>query len=73
MTHLFLKMLMNENLATEINVLHERAEKLLLDWLENPPTDKRQKQALQLLAEASQNLHASVINLGLYDSVDTTK
>lgn len=66
-------MLMNENLATEINNLHERTEKLLLDWLENPPTDKRQKQALQLLAEASQNLHASVINLGLYDSVDTTK
>ncbi|PPD28942.1 MAG: hypothetical protein CTY19_18115 [Methylomonas sp.] len=66
-------MLMNENLASEINSLHERAEKLLLDWLETPPTDKRQKQALQLLAEASQNLHASVINLGLYDSVDTTK
>jgi hypothetical protein len=64
---------MNENLASEINSLHERAEKLLLDWLETPPTDKRQKQALQLLAEASQNLHASVINLGLYDSVDTTK
>ncbi|MCK9605567.1 MAG: hypothetical protein M0R33_03840 [Methylomonas sp.] len=64
---------MNENLTADIKNLRDKAQQLLLEWLESPPTDQRQKQAMHLLAEASQYLHAACVNLGLTDDSDQVK
>jgi hypothetical protein len=58
-----------DKIAEDIRRLHEDGQKLLLDWLERPPKDRRQKQAFELLSEAVQLLRASSINLG-FDEVD---
>jgi hypothetical protein len=62
-------MQMNQ-ITDEIKILHDNANKLLLNWLEHPPIDRRQKQAFGLLAEAVQLLHAATINLGIVDVED---
>ncbi len=49
----------------EVLALTELAEYVLLAWLEIPPTERRDKQALDLLADAAQGLYAACINLGL--------
>ena len=51
--------------AQALKQLHNDANRLLLDWLEHPPQDRRHMQAFQLLAEAAQLLNAAAINLGL--------
>jgi len=48
----------------EVKELHDLSYKLLIAWLEEPPTDRRQRQALDLLAEANQKLYAACINVG---------
>ena len=52
-------------MTTDIKALHDLVEQTLLAWLENPPTDRRELQALALLAEAGQSLFAACINLGV--------
>jgi hypothetical protein len=49
--------------AKKIKAIHDSAEQVLFDWLDNPPSDWRQMQALNLLADAIQLLHSSCINL----------
>ena len=49
--------------TTDIKELHDKTHKVLLEWLENPPKERRELQALQLLAEANQMLYAACINL----------
>lgn len=51
------------NAAKEIKTIHDNAEQVLFDWLDNPPADWRQMQALNLLADAIQMLHSACINL----------
>lgn len=51
--------------TTDIKVVHDMVHQVLLNWLETPPTDRREVQALQLLAEANQMLYAACINLGV--------
>jgi len=58
------------NIASDIKKLQADANSLLLNWLENPPTERRQKQAMELLAEAVQMLNAAAINLGAVDVPD---
>lgn len=48
----------------DVKALHDIAEQVLLDWLENPPTERREIKALELFAEAGQLLHSACINLG---------
>lgn len=56
--------------ANNIKKLHYHAEQLLVDWLDNPPTERRQMQALNLFVEAVQLLNASCINLGVIEISD---
>ncbi|MGZ4959663.1 MAG: hypothetical protein ACXV7J_10440 [Methylomonas sp.] len=51
--------------TTDIKVVHDMVHQVLLDWLDTPPTERREVQALQLLAEANQMLYAACINLGV--------
>jgi len=55
----------------DLKKLHDQSEKILFDWLENPPVDRRQLQALNLLAEAVQMLHAACINMGAVEVQDS--
>lgn len=50
--------------ASDIKAIHDMSYQVLLEWLEKPPKDSREIQALQLLAEANQMLYAACINLG---------
>jgi len=45
--------------------LHDETHRVLLDWLEHPPKERRQLQAFELLSDAVQLLGAARINLGL--------
>ncbi len=49
--------------AADVKAIHHMSHRVLLDWLDKPPTDRREVQALQLLAEANQMLYAACINL----------
>lgn len=55
--------------TNDIKALYDLAEDVLLKWLDTPPTDRRQIKALELLADAGQNLHAACINLGVVDQI----
>jgi hypothetical protein len=55
------------NKAQELKKLHDDANRLLMEWLEHPPKDRRQLKAFELLSEAVQLLNAASINLGLDD------
>ena len=59
------------NTANEIKKLRDRGEQVLIEWLENPPTDRRQVQALNLIADAIQLLHAACVNLGAVEIDDS--
>lgn len=50
--------------AVDVKAIHDMTHQVLLDWLDKPPTERREVQALQLLAEANQMLYAACINLG---------
>ncbi len=52
-------------IKNEVLALTDLAEHVLLAWLEIPPAERREKQALDLLADAAQSLYAACINLGL--------
>jgi hypothetical protein len=54
--------------VSEVKALHDMTLRVLLDWLETPPTERREEQALQLLGEANQILYAACINLDAFDS-----
>ncbi len=49
----------------DVKEVHDMVYQVLLDWLETPPTERREVQALELLAEANQMLYAACINLGV--------
>ncbi len=49
----------------DVKEVHDMVYQVLLDWLEAPPTERRELQALELLAEANQMLYAACINLGV--------
>ena len=51
--------------ADDFKKLHDKAYGLLLKCLDCKPTDRRQKQSLELLANAVQLLHAASINMGV--------
>jgi hypothetical protein len=51
--------------ASNIKNLRYLAEQLLMDWLDSPPTERRQLQALNLLVDAVQSLNSACINLGV--------
>lgn len=53
--------------AQALKQLHDDANRLLMAWLEHPPQERRQKQAFQLLSEATQLLGAAAINLGIVE------
>jgi len=53
------------NTAIEIHALYQLTEQVLLLWLDNVPTDKRELKALELLADAGQCLHSACVNLGI--------
>ncbi|MDD2800209.1 MAG: hypothetical protein PHE96_02020 [Methylococcales bacterium] len=52
-------------ISEEIKALYELTEDVLLSWLDNVPTDKRELKALELLADAGQCLHSACVNLGI--------
>jgi hypothetical protein len=60
----------NENRARDVKKLHNHANQLLIEWLDCPPAERRQIQALNLLANAIQMLHAACINLGAIEVPD---
>jgi len=53
------------NTAIEIHALYQLTEQLLLLWLDNVPTDKRELKALELLADAGQSLHSACVNMSV--------
>lgn len=52
--------------AADVKTLHDLSLQVLLNWLNTPPTGRREAQALQLLGEANQILYAACINLGAF-------
>ncbi|MDD5113013.1 MAG: hypothetical protein PHC94_03270 [Methylobacter sp.] len=52
-------------ISEEIKALYELTEDVLLSWLDNVPTDKRELKALELLADAGQCLHSACVNMGV--------
>ena|GEM_PF-1833662 len=62
-----------KNAAKEIKAIHDNAEQVLFDWLDNPPADWRQMQALNLLADAIQMLHSACINLDVIIEAEPEK
>lgn len=54
-----------QTMANEVKALYDLTEDILLTWLDNVPTDKRELKALELLADAGQSLHSASINLGI--------
>lgn len=51
--------------SEDIKKLHFLICQMILNWLDRPPKDIREVKALELLAEANQNLYAAFINLNL--------
>lgn len=49
----------------EIKALYDLTEDVLLLWLDNMPTDRREKKALELLSDSCQSLHSACVNLGI--------
>jgi len=49
----------------EIKALYELTEDVLLNWLDDVPTDRRELKALELLADAGQSLHSACVNMGV--------
>jgi len=52
-------------IQTEVKALYELCEDVLLVWLDNMPTDRREKKALELLSDSCQSLHSACVNLGI--------
>ncbi len=52
--------------VSDVKALHDMTHRVLLAWLEAPPTGRREEQALQLLGEANQILYAACINLDAF-------
>jgi len=52
-------------ISEEIKALYDLTEDVLLSWLDQMPTDRREKKALELLSDAGQSLHSACVNLGI--------
>jgi hypothetical protein len=56
------------NIVDDVKALRDLSESVLLGWLAiETPADRRRQKALELLAEAGQNLHVACINLDAID------
>ena len=60
----------NAKRARDIKQLHRQSEQLLMVWLNCPPTDQRQMQALTLFAKAILALQTAANHLGDIDIVE---
>ncbi len=52
-------------ISEEIKALYDLTEDVLLLWLDDVPTDRREKKALELLSDSCQSLSAACLNLGV--------
>lgn len=52
-------------ISEEIKALYELTEDVLLSWLDDVPTDRRELKALELLSDSCQSLSAACLNLGI--------
>lgn len=55
-------------ISDDIKDLHNLAEDVLLRWLDNPPTSRRELKALELLADAGQLLNSACINMTAFQT-----
>lgn len=59
------------NIVDDVKALRDLTESVLLGWLAiESPSDRRRQKALELLADAGQNLHVACINLGAIDQIE---
>jgi len=54
-------------ISEEIKALYDLTEGVLLSWLDQMPTDRREIKALELLSDSCQSLHSACVNLGIGD------
>jgi len=52
-------------ISEEIKALYDLTEDVLLNWIDDVPTDRRELKALELLADAGQSLHSACVNMGV--------